>query len=213
MLEKTSQTAWAGDRRARASTGTIRRRDAIPVALPLKTPMKMSGEPVAARRSHLLVRIEAADGSGGSGGPLGADHDRRHAGRAGRRGARPLAPMLVGKDPATGHAATGLIAPARQRRRPFRGRNGGARSDRPRDRATADRSGRPAAPHGVKPMWPLGNKTAERGRRRGPRQAGQGFQLLQPQDRREAVRDEIAIALAVREAPPKTPLCADAIAG
>src|SRR5947199_4613789 len=95
MLEKTqrSRTAWA----ERAPL-IIRRVNAIPVALPLKTPMKMAGVTIATAE-NLLVRIEAADGTVGwgeaasaptmTGDTLGGlvcavqDH---------------LAPLLVGKD-------------------------------------------------------------------------------------------------------------------
>src|SRR5437868_3331909 len=63
MLEKTqrSRTAWA----ERAPL-IIRRVNAIPVALPLKTPMKMAGVTITTAE-NLLVRIEAADGSVGWG--------------------------------------------------------------------------------------------------------------------------------------------------
>src|SRR5262245_51112070 len=44
----------------------IRRVDAIPVALPFKSPMKMSGITIATAE-NLLVRIEAADGRVGWG--------------------------------------------------------------------------------------------------------------------------------------------------
>src|SRR6201991_1657659 len=44
----------------------IRRVDAIPVALPLKAPMKMSGITITTAE-NLLVRIEAADGTVGWG--------------------------------------------------------------------------------------------------------------------------------------------------
>ena len=45
---------------------SIRRVDAIPVALPLKAPMKMSAKTITAAR-NLIVRIEAADGTVGWG--------------------------------------------------------------------------------------------------------------------------------------------------
>src|SRR5215475_13518416 len=44
----------------------IRRADAIPVALPLKKPVKMAAEKVTHAR-NMLVRIEAADGTVGWG--------------------------------------------------------------------------------------------------------------------------------------------------
>ena len=95
MLEKTqrSRTAWA----ERAPL-IIRRVNAIPVALPLKTPMKMAGVTITTAE-NLLVRIEAADGTVGwgeaasaptmtgdtLGGLVSAVRDH-------------LAPLLIGKD-------------------------------------------------------------------------------------------------------------------
>ena len=153
MLEKTGRSICSIRlrQRMRAATHaplTIRRVDAIPVALPLKTPMKMAAETITAAQ-NLLVRIEAADGTrrlGRSG--LRADHDRRHAGRAGRRRARSSRadagrqgrPRLAGAAPGAASRA------ARQRRRAFGGRDGGARSDRPRLRQAPDRSRCPPAP-------------------------------------------------------------------
>src|SRR5262249_23527057 len=81
-----------------ASSLTIRRVDAIPVALPLKAPLKMAAETVSTA-SNLLVRIEAADGTVGwgeaasaptmtgdtQGGLVAAVRDH-------------IAPMLIGKD-------------------------------------------------------------------------------------------------------------------
>ena len=66
----------------------------------------------------------------------------------------------------------------------------------------------------VKPMWLLGNKTAERGRRRGARRSrSEGFDFFKLKIGVKPLAKEIAIALAVREALPKTPLCADANCG
>ena len=62
MLEKTSRSSLL----AATQALTIRRVDAIPVALPLKVPMKMSAETITAAQ-NLLVRIEAADGTVGWG--------------------------------------------------------------------------------------------------------------------------------------------------
>ncbi|MET0670770.1 MAG: hypothetical protein ABWY66_12295, partial [Xanthobacteraceae bacterium] len=63
MLEKTGRSANASARQDQAPL-TIRRVDAIPVALPLKSPMKMAAETITAAQ-NLLVRIEAADGTVG----------------------------------------------------------------------------------------------------------------------------------------------------
>src|SRR5437868_12470866 len=100
MLEKTqrSRTAWA----ERAPL-IIRRVNAIPVALPLKTPMKMAGVTITTAE-NLLVRIEAADGTVGwgeaasaptmtgdtLGGLVSAVRDH-------------LAPLLIGKDAGAGN--------------------------------------------------------------------------------------------------------------
>ena len=97
MLEKTGRSTNESALQDRAPL-TIRRVDAIPVALPLKTPMKMAAETITAAQ-NLLVRIEAADGTIGwgeaasaptmtgdtQGGLVAAVRDH-------------LAPMLVGKN-------------------------------------------------------------------------------------------------------------------
>src|SRR5476649_701630 len=102
MLEKTARLA-ATTPIHKGSSGddaplTIRRIDAIPVALPLKAPMKMAAETITAA-NNLLVRIEAADGTVGwgeaasaptmtgdtQGGMVAAVRDH-------------LGPMLVGQD-------------------------------------------------------------------------------------------------------------------
>jgi len=77
---------------------TIRRIDAIPVALPLKTPMKMSAETITAAQ-NLLVRIEAADGTVGWGEAAAAPTmtgDTQGGLMAAVRDH--LAPMLTGKN-------------------------------------------------------------------------------------------------------------------
>ncbi len=72
MLEKSGRSALSGVMDHDRAPIMIRRVDAIPVALPLKTPMKMSAETVTAAQ-NLLVRIEAADGK-----PLAtADNDKQ----------------------------------------------------------------------------------------------------------------------------------------
>ena len=98
MLEKTTRPAASLSARRDHAPLTIRRIDAIPVALPLKTPMKMAAETITAAE-NLLVRVEAADGTVGwgeaasaptmtgdtLGGLVAAVRDH-------------LAPMLIGKD-------------------------------------------------------------------------------------------------------------------
>jgi L-alanine-DL-glutamate epimerase-like enolase superfamily enzyme len=62
----------------------IRRVDAVPVALPLKKPVRMAAETVTHAR-NILVRVEAADGTVGGGGEAASaptttgDGDQREA--------------------------------------------------------------------------------------------------------------------------------------
>ena len=120
--------------RTEAAPLIIRRVDAIPVALPLKAPMKMAAETITAAQ-NLIVRIEAADGTVGwgeaasaptmtgdtQGGLVAAVRDH-------------LAPLLVGKDATDLAGAAQDAAPRadRQRRRAFRRGDGAARPHRPR---------------------------------------------------------------------------------
>ena len=62
-------------------------------------------------------------------------------------------------------------------------------------------------------MWLLGNKTAEEDVAEAHAQAGEGFDFFKLKIGVKPLAKEIAIALAVREALPKTPLCADANCG
>ena len=84
----------------------------------------------------MLVRIEATDGTVGWGEAASAPTmtgDTLGGLVAAVRDY--LAPLLVGQDAQAmaGAAAGPASRAARQRRRAFRGRDGGARSDRPRD--------------------------------------------------------------------------------
>src|SRR5262249_48619683 len=94
MLEKTSPRSSLNTDRPLI----IRRIDAIPVALPLKTPMKMAAETITTA-NNLLVRAEAADGTVGWGEAASAPTmtgDTQWGLVAAVRDH--LAPMLVGKD-------------------------------------------------------------------------------------------------------------------
>src|SRR3954462_6077786 len=215
MLEKTAglpSSIRKGDNNAPL---TIRRTDAIPVALPLKSPMKMAAETITAAQ-NLLVRIEAADGTVGwgeaasaptmtgdtQGGLVAAVRDH-------------LAPMLVGKNlhdwpalrPALHRALLG---------------NGGAHSavelavldltGRATGQRLIDLVGRPRR-NGVKPMWLLGNKTADEDVAEAHARQKAGFDFFKLKIGVKPLAKEIAIAFAVREALPKAPLCADANCG
>ena len=172
MLERPQ--AKSAKRRAAQPPLIIRRVDAIPVALPLTTPVTMSGITIRTA-DNLLVRIEAADGTVGwgeaasaptmtgdtLGGLVAAVRDH-------------LAPLLVGQD------AWERPALMRTLKRALVG-NGGAHSavemalldlagrapgNRAHRRWSASRGARSVAP-----MWLLGNKSTAADRRRG---AGQG---------------------------------------
>lgn len=194
---------------------TIRRVDAIPVALPLKAPMKMAAETVTAAQ-NLIVRIEAADGTTGwgeaasaptmtgdtQGGLVAAVRDH-------------LAPLLTGKD------VRDWPNLRKTMHRVLVG-NGGAHSAV--EMALLDLIGRAdgkrlidivAKPRrsAVKPMWLLGNPTLEADVAEAHAKQREGFSLLKLKIGVKPLPKEIAIAHAVREALPNMPLCADANCG
>jgi muconate cycloisomerase len=67
--------------------------------------------------------------------------------------------------------------------------------------------------NGAKPMWLLGNKTADEDVAEAHAKQKQGFEFFKLKIGVKPLAKEIAIAFAVREALPKTPLCADANCG
>ena len=195
----------------------IRRVDAIPVALPLKTPMKMSGITIS-KAENVLVRIEAADGSVGwgeaasaptmtgdtLGGLVAAVRDH-------------LALMLVGQD---AHQRPALMQTLR---RALMG-NTGAHSAV--EMALLDLTGRASNTRlidavvpkplrtTVKPMWLLGNAALEQDIDEARAKEREGFHFFKLKIGVKPLADEIASALAVREAlGTKMPLCADANGG
>ncbi len=201
--------------RTESSPLVIRRVDAIPVALPLKAPMKMAAETVSAAQ-NLVVRIEAKDGTVGwgeaasaptmtgdtQGGLVAAVRDH-------------LAPLLTGKD------ATAWPDLRRTMHRALVG-NGGAHSAV--EMALLDLVGRAtgqrlidlvAKPRrqAVKPMWLLGNPTVEADVAEAHEKQKQGFDFFKLKIGVKPLEKEIAIAHGVREALPKAPLCADANCG
>ncbi len=214
MLEKTSRGSVASTSAGHAPL-TIRRVDAIPVALPLKAPMKMSAETITAAQ-NLIVRIEAADGTVGwgeaasaptmtgdtQGGLVAAVRDH-------------LAPMLIGKNAHEWPALRPML------HRALLG-NGGAHSavetamldliGRATGQRLIDLVARPRR-NGVKPMWLLGNKTADEDIAEAHVRRKEGFEFFKLKIGVKPLAKEIAIALAVRQALPDTPLCADANCG
>ncbi len=210
------------DRTARATTAEldrrpliIRRVDAIPVALPLKTPMSMAGVTIT-RAENLLVRIEAAGGTVGwgeaasaptmtgdtLGGLLAAVRDH-------------LGPMLTGKDARDWDALRPVL------HRALIG-NGGAHSaiemavldlvGRASGRRLIDLFGKPRRAK-VRPMWLLGNKTADADIAEAHEKQSMGFDFFKLKIGTKPLAKEVEIAHAVRAAFPDTPLCADANCG
>lgn len=194
----------------------IRRVDAIPVALPLSTPVTMSGITIRTA-DNLLVRVEAADGTVGwgeaasaptmtgdtLGGLVAAVRDH-------------LAPLLIGQD-AWRRADLMLVL-----KRSLVG-NGGAHSaiemalldlaGRASGRALIDLLGK-ARRHSVQPMWLLGNKSSAQTVAEATAKAADGIRFFKVKIGVKALKDEIATTLAVREAlGPKIPVCADANCG
>ena len=214
MLEKTSRGSIASTSAGHAPL-TIRRIDAIPVALPLKAPMKMSAETITAAQ-NLIVRIEAADGTVGWGEAASAPTMTGDTqGGLGAAVRDHLAPMLIGKNAHEWPALQPML------HRALHG-NGGAHSAV--ETAMLDLIGRAtgtrlidlvAKPrrNGVKPMWLLGNKTADEDIAEAHVRRKEGFEFFKLKIGVKPLAKEIAIALAVRQALPDTPLCADANCG
>jgi len=216
MLDKTNRLSRPKiEARFPGEPLVVRRIDAIPVALPLKAPMKMANATVT-KAENLLVRVEAADGTVGwgeaasaptmtgdtLGGLLAAVLDH-------------LAPMLVGKNardwPTLRPSLHGALLG-----------NGGAHSalemavldliGRATGRRLVDLVAKPKR-EAVKPMWLLGNKTAEQDVADARARQREGFDFFKLKIGVKLLEQEIAIAHAVRQALPKTPLCADANCG
>jgi muconate cycloisomerase len=212
MLEKTERTIIKVN--GNLPSLIVRRIDAIPVALPLKAPMKMAGVTIA-RAENLLVRIELADGQVGWGeAPSAPTMTGDTLGGLVAAVRDHLAPMLVGKDANADHR------PMLQRA--LRGNPGAhsaiemalldaachANKNRLIDIARA----KPAR-SSVAPMWLLGNATIEEDIAEAKAKLRQGFNFFKLKIGVKPLAKEIAIAFAVREALPDTPLCADANCG
>jgi muconate cycloisomerase len=126
-----------------------------------------------------------------------------------------LAPMLVGKDACDWSA----LRPALHR---ALAGNGGAHSaveiavldlvGRASGRRLIDLVARPRR-NAVQPMWLLGNATAEQDVAEAHEREREGFHFFKLKIGVKPLKKEIAIAHAVREALPRTPLCADANCG
>src|SRR5215471_14171391 len=214
MLTKT-QSARARSNEERGPL-IIRRVDVIPVALPLKAPMAMSGVTITTAE-NLLVRIEAEGGAVGwgeaasaptmtgdtLGGLVAAVRDH-------------LAPLLIGQDALARPKLKAIMA------RALVG-NTGAHSAV--DMALLDLAGRvldrrlidligSARRSAVRPMWLLGNPTPDQDIAEARMREAEGFHFFKLKIGVKPIEKEIAAALAIRQAlGPKMPLCADANGG
>jgi muconate cycloisomerase len=208
--------AAAHDHRLERAPLSVRRVDAIPVALPLAKPMKMAGVTIA-HAENLLVRIEAGDGTVGWGeaasaptmtgdtlpGMVAAVRDH-------------LGPALIGRDawmrPALCRALDAVLLG-----------NTGAHSAV--EMALLDLAGQAAGVpvidliggamrSEVAPMWLLGNATAEEDIAEARAKERDGFHFFKLKIGVKPLPAEIAGTRAVRDAlGPDVPLCADANCG
>ena len=194
----------------------IRRVDAIPVALPLRKPVRMAAETVTHAR-NILVRIEAADGTVGWGEAASAPAmtgDTLGGLTAAVRDH--LAPALIGAD--------ARMRPALMRRlRTVLHGNTGAHSAV--EMALIDLAGQAsglrlidlvggALRREVAPMWLVGNATPDEDVAEVKAKARAGIRFFKLKVGVKPLDTEIATALAVREAlGPDVPICADANCG
>ncbi len=194
----------------------IRRVDVIPVALPLKKPVRMAFETVAHAR-NVLVRVEAADGTVGWGEAASAPTmtgDTLDGLVAAVRDH--LAPLLVGKDARSRRALRRAMQAA------LFG-NTGAHSAV--EMALLDLAGRAASRplieliggvlrREVAPMWLLGNSAPEADIAEAHAKKHEGFRFFKLKIGTRPIEQEIAATHALRAAVgPKIPLCADANCG
>lgn len=212
MLEK---TRTADVRSADHARLIVRRIDAIAVALPLKSPMKMAGVTIS-RAENLLVRIESADGIVGWGEAASAPNMtgdtlgglvcavRDH-----------LAPLLIGKD------VGGRVELKRAMMRALMGNTGAHCAV---ELALLDLAGRAsgigaidlvgkAVRRKVAPMWLLGNATPEQDIEEAKARQAEGFNFFKLKIGVKPLAAEIAAAHAIRKALPDAALCADANCG
>ncbi len=194
----------------------IRRVDAIPVALPLKKPMRMAGVEIT-HALNVVVRIEAEDGTIGWGEAASAPTmtgDTLGGLVAAIRDY--LAPTLVGKD------AWKRQALVRRMKAVLHG-NTGAHSAV--EMALLDLAGRAAnvplidlvggnVRAGVAPMWLLGNPTTEEDIAEAHEREAAGFHFFKLKVGVKPLAAEIEGTLALRAALGlDVPLCADANCG
>src|SRR5947209_10311335 len=191
----------------------IRRIDAIPVALPMKSPMKMAGITITTAE-NLLVRVESADGMVGWGEAPSAPTMTGDTLRGLVAAVRDhLAPLLIGKKMSGDHRA--LL------QRSLVG-NSGAHSAI--EMALLDLTGRAAGKRlidlvarplrqRVSPMWLLGNATVEADIAEAQAKRAEGINFFKLKIGVKPIAEEIKAAHAIRKALPDATLCTDANCG
>lgn len=196
-------------------TSTIRRIDAISVALPLLKPMLMAGVRIETAQ-NVLVRIEASDGTVGWGETTSAPTMSGELSAGIVAAVGHLAPLLAGKE-LRHHAAL-----AQSCLQAMHG-NGGAKSAI--DMALLDLVGRRAGVpivdllggairNSVLPMWLLGNPSVDADLAEAARKRDQGFRFFKLKVGVKPLPEEIETALQFRrDLGDAVVLCADANMG
>ena len=192
----------------------VRRIDAIPVALPLKAPMKMAGITIT-KAENLIVRVELKSGEVGWGeAPSAPTMTGETPGSLVAAVRDHLAPLLIGKGANVDHRP--------MLRRSLLG-NTGAHSAAEMAlldaacRVTKSRLidvvlARPPRRQ-VAPMWLLGNATVDEDIAEAKAKQAAGINFFKLKIGVKRLRDEIAAAHAIRAALPDATLCADANCG
>ena len=193
----------------------IRRVDAIPVALPLKKPMKMAGVTIDVAE-NVLVRIEAAGGMVGWGEAASAPTMTGDTQGSLVAAVRHLGPLMVGED---AWMRSGLM------RRLGAALLGNTGAHSAIELALIDLAGRAASlpaidliggavRRAVAPMWLLGNATPDQDAAEARERLAEGFRFFKVKVGAKSVDGDIASTLAVRAAlGPDIPICADANCG
>ncbi|MBI3434119.1 MAG: hypothetical protein HY056_03440 [Proteobacteria bacterium] len=193
----------------------IRRVEAIPVALPLREPVRMAGETVT-HACNVIVRIEAADATVGWGEASPSPNMTGDTQGSLLAAIAHLTPPLIGAD------AWDRAGIMRRLSAALSG-NGGAHSAI--EMALLDLAGRSAgvALHAllggaaraqVAPMWILGNPSLAQDVAQAKAKAREGFRFFKLKIGTKALAGDIATTHAVRAAlGPNVALCADANCG
>jgi muconate cycloisomerase len=192
----------------------VRRIDAIPVALPLKAPMKMAGITIT-KAENLIVRVELTDGQVGWGeAPSAPTMTGDTLGSLVAAVRDHLAPFLIGKDAHSDHRPT--------LQRALAGNTGAHSAVEMALLDAACRASKNRLIHvvlakpargDVQPMWLLGNETAEQDIAEAQARQQEGFNFFKLKIGVKPLGVEIAAAHAIREGLPDATLCADANCG